>query len=133
MLKQADGFTIIEIMVAMAIFAIGILGVIKMQYTATLQNAQSRMNSEAVAVVSSYIEDLLQVDYTDIVSTSANTPDTRLTTSGIVCSIYRTVSLDVPIQDVKQIRIRIQWPVKGMNATKSFMTTYYVKNPEMTL
>jgi prepilin-type N-terminal cleavage/methylation domain-containing protein len=44
------GFTMVEVLIALAVFSIGILAVFAMQTTAINQNAAARMQSEATAV-----------------------------------------------------------------------------------
>lgn len=58
------GFTLIEVMVAMVIFAFGILGVAKMQISAITGNAAALKISEKYSVASSQIERLMTLPYT---------------------------------------------------------------------
>lgn len=58
------GFTLIEVMVAMVIFAVGILGVAKMQISAINGNAAALKITEKYAVASNQIERLMTLPYT---------------------------------------------------------------------
>ena len=58
------GFTLIEVMVAMIIFAFGILGVVKMQISAINGNAAALKISEKFSVAASQIERLMILPYT---------------------------------------------------------------------
>ena len=74
-LKQSQqGFTILEIMIAMAIFAIGILGVAQMQIQAINANAYSRLSTEAVTFAQGQVEQLLVLPYghADLADTNQN-------------------------------------------------------------
>jgi type IV pilus modification protein PilV len=64
----AHGFTIIEVMIAMAIFAIGILAVISMQIGSINQNAAARMQTKATSLAVECLEILkmLPYDHTDL-------------------------------------------------------------------
>ncbi len=72
-LKSSDkGFTIFEVMIAMAIFAFGILGLVKMQITAVNGNANARQYSEASAFAQGQIESLMSVSFANIVLAGDN-------------------------------------------------------------
>ncbi|MCK5100316.1 MAG: prepilin-type N-terminal cleavage/methylation domain-containing protein, partial [Desulfobacteraceae bacterium] len=55
------GFTILEVMIAMAIFAIGILGVAKMQIKSTTGNTTARTITEATTVAVDRVERLISL------------------------------------------------------------------------
>ncbi|SMC47623.1 prepilin-type N-terminal cleavage/methylation domain-containing protein [Desulfocicer vacuolatum DSM 3385] len=59
------GFTLIEIMVALVIFAFGILGVAKMQISAINGNAAALKITEKFSLASNEIERLMGLPYTD--------------------------------------------------------------------
>lgn len=57
------GFTLLEVMIAMAIFAVGILAVSAMQINSINQNAGARMQTEATSLASDAMERLLALPY----------------------------------------------------------------------
>lgn len=59
------GFTIMEILIAMAIFAIGILGVAKMQNQSVISNTDARLYTERSFRMAGEIERLMNLDYND--------------------------------------------------------------------
>ena len=63
-INGTDGFTLIEVLMAMVIFAIGILGVAKMQISAIGGNANALAMTEKVSLASSHIERLMGLPYT---------------------------------------------------------------------
>jgi type IV pilus assembly protein PilV len=72
-MRHQAGFTLIEVMIALAIFAIGILAVSAMQITAINQNSGSRMQTEATAVAEQLIERLMALPYDhDLLSADLN-------------------------------------------------------------
>jgi len=75
--NQSDGFTLIEILIAISIFAIGILGVASMQMTATKGNIAAGNLTQNVLVAQSQEEDLLMTPYHDVdrLSAGTHTPD----------------------------------------------------------
>ena len=61
--KNNDGFTLIEVLIGMAIFTIGILAVATLQASSTKSNASARRITEATALAESKIEDLMLLPY----------------------------------------------------------------------
>jgi type II secretion system protein I len=68
MQRNTKGFTLIEVLIGMAIFSIGILAVAAMQMTATNGNASARRITEATALAENQIEHLMQLsnDHADL-------------------------------------------------------------------
>ncbi len=116
----AAGFTIIEVMIAMLVFAIGILGVVTMQTSSVSGNAKARYISEAANYAANRVEILLNTDYSKIVDRthdglngldyvgitpatkaadySANSPDGLYT-------IYWNVVSNLPTSNSKTIKV----------------------------
>lgn len=66
MAKDAqDGFTLIEILIALTVFAIAILGISAMQTSSIRGNMQARVISEEVMAAVSCVEKLRMVSYGD--------------------------------------------------------------------
>ena len=63
--KGHHGFTLIEVLMAMAIFSIGILAVGAMQVSSTNSNAGARIQTEEYTWVVDQIERLTGLDYDD--------------------------------------------------------------------
>ncbi len=59
------GFTLIEVLIAMAIFAIGILAVTSMQIRSINQNSTARLQTEATTLAVEWMEQLLALPYED--------------------------------------------------------------------
>ncbi len=132
---NSKGFTIIEVMIAMAIFAIGILGVAKLQITATGDNTISRTMSEATTVVIENIEKLIinnsydkvEIINTEPVNVSAaenaaydTTYEVKTEPTPILVNlnILNTVGNEVAVK-VTKIETTVEW--KNRNFT---ITTY---------
>ncbi len=62
---RENGFTLVEVLVAMVLFAFGILAVIQMQLIANTTNIKSRMMTEAIVVAQTEIERLMSLTYDD--------------------------------------------------------------------
>ena len=64
MLKgDTKGFTILEVLIAMAIFSIGILGIAKMQTSSSYYNVKSRLYTKNAFQSAGRIEQTINLDY----------------------------------------------------------------------
>ncbi len=95
------GFTLIEILIAMAIFSIGILAVGTLQITSTNSNTGARIQTEEYTWVVDQIERLMSLSYDD---------DTDLTAGdhSVVQGPYTvswTVVDDTPVEVAKRITV----------------------------
>jgi prepilin-type N-terminal cleavage/methylation domain-containing protein len=67
-MNNSKGFTIIEVLVVMAILAIGILAVMTMQITATKSNTNARRITEGGNYLTDEFERLMLLDYDDTIA-----------------------------------------------------------------
>jgi type II secretion system protein I len=98
--KSHHGFTLIEVLIAMAIFSIGILAVGTMQVSSTNSNAAARIQTEEYTWVVDQIERLTGLDYNDPALNAgghsiARTPYT----------VSWTVADDQPVNGAKRIAV----------------------------
>ena len=70
----AAGFTLMEVMIAMVILSVGILGVFSMQIRAINQNAAARMQTEATALAAQQMELLKAVPFDHRMLDAGNNP-----------------------------------------------------------
>lgn len=103
-LRNDAGFTLVEVLLAMAIFSIGILALAALQTTYISYNASSRMQTEAAVVATQWLERLkvLPDDHADL--DPVNNPHER--TDGVY-QVTWNVTDNSPINDVKTISINV--------------------------
>ena len=128
-LRSESGFTLIEIMIAIAILAIGILGLMAMQLTAAKSNTQARKVTESAAWAADEFERLLLVDYDDLAAGATTPPESMLNDAAIPADTYRgpysvtyNVTEDDPIVNVKRIDVTVAW---NDGSGRSTTLTYY--------
>ena len=68
-----QGFTLVEIMITIAIFSIGFLAVGSMQIASINANAKSRMRTEATTLATAKIEEFLNTDYAALQNAGSET------------------------------------------------------------
>ncbi len=116
--KTSAGFTLIEVLISITVFAIGILAVITMQTTGVSGNARAQNISEATNLAADQVESLLNTAYTAIVDGGGtNAGQAGLNdgmTAGTVAdgsavsgnyNIYWNVWNNAPAMNCKTIRI----------------------------
>ena len=112
--KRSDaGFTLVEVMIGMAIFFIGFLAVGSMQLTAVNANTSAREATEAATRATSQLETLIALPYDSIVSGGPVT-DGAYTVSWVVDD-------DLPLPNTKTITVTVDWLDRG---PRSFEVTY---------
>jgi len=103
--RGQQGFTLIEVLIAMAIFSVGILAVGAMQITSTNSNASARIHTEEYTWVVDQIERLTALDY--------DLGDLTAGDHSVVQGPYTvswTVVDDTPVEGAKSITVTADGP-----------------------
>lgn len=117
------GFSLIEILIAMAVFSVGILAVVNMQTAAMRANTFSANLTQVVIDLNQKkAEDLLSLDYSDSAISSGTTHGPEV--SGIFSTSWQVTDND-PFTAVKTIIISTTWSDQSGNHT---VTTSVVKS-----
>ncbi len=110
---KSQGFTLVEVMIGMAIFAIGFLAVSSMQITAIQGNGSAREGTEAATLAAEQAERLMALPYANIV-------DGGPVINGAYSLIW-DVAIDNPVPRTKTITIRVDWQDRG---ARNFSVNY---------
>jgi len=102
--RRAGGFTLVEVLVALVLFAIVASGLAAFAVQSIRRTSDTRSATGAVLLAQQQLENLRSLEYVDIVGgiTSANL-------NGMEYTINTDVDDDVPAANMKQVRIDIDW------------------------
>lgn len=90
-MRSSKGFTLIELVVALLIFSIGVLGFMKMQGESIRGNAFSQQMSTALSLAQDKAEELVQLDYKNG-STRIGSGSASASRNGVAYDLAWTVS-----------------------------------------
>jgi len=136
-LNNQNGFTLIEVLIGITVFAIGILALTIMQVGAVKGNSSAGNLTEASAIGQDRLEDLLGLDYmdanlddddldgtaglNDATAGTADGTDTYTSTTGVNYNIFWNIAVDPPtFTDTKAIRVFVIWNEQGRLRTVTF-------------
>jgi type IV pilus assembly protein PilV len=124
------GFTLVEVLIAIFLLTVGILGMASMQVMALQGNSFAGNISESNALCQYKIEELMALpyDHADLEDLNADATPTSYTDpsppDGYV--ITWEVDADNPVPDTKEIEVKVAWIQKGQNKETVF-TSYKSK------
>ena len=105
-MKKQEGFTLIEVLVTLIIFSIGILAIALMQTMAIMANYSSRTYTEAITWAEYIMEDLINLDYDHADLDPASNPHQKVQGS---YTISWNIMEDSIIENTKNVDIRVVW------------------------
>jgi prepilin-type N-terminal cleavage/methylation domain-containing protein len=123
---QEGGFSFIEVMLAMAILTLGILGIMSLHLTGAGNNALSASAAEAAALAEIHMEGIMQADYgahtlSDVNRENSHDPKSfqhidhrdggaagKFRGSGRY-RLYWNVVDDLPVRNMKTIVVTVRW------------------------
>jgi prepilin-type N-terminal cleavage/methylation domain-containing protein len=135
-LKQ-EGYTLVEILIAIAILAFGLMAVATMQITAIKTNAVASGISQGLTLGQAKVEELMNLSYSALSDTDLDGTDEDVDDDGVDddggnfglndtgddsdneeppngrYTIYWNVAVDEPVIGSKTIRVIVTWTEKG--------------------
>jgi type IV pilus modification protein PilV len=128
-----QGFTLIEVLIAISIFAIGFLAVAAMQITANKSTRRAVEVTEATAIASDRMERLMALPYGDGLLVPGNHTDNQGKYDiqwGVVAFSDVNITGTTPV-DAKTINLNVSWdPVlSGGSSQRSVNIDFIKPNP----
>jgi len=114
-LKDEKGFSLIELLIAMSVLAIGMLAAASMQYSAVRNNTQGNVSTQASMLAKSQLEMLKNQDIGSAVLAAGDYSDaTPIDENGNPGGIYnRSWRIDPLGTSARRIRMTVQWTKFG--------------------
>lgn len=123
-----DGFSIIEVLIGVSIFAIGMLAVAQMQYASVRNTTLGNIKSQATMLAHQKMEEIKATPFADLV---INEVENNLDAEGNAGGIFnRTTTITVPAPPLdahaRVVQVQVQWnAVHGGNRTFSLSSLTY--------
>ena len=105
-IQKDQGFTLIEVLIALTIFAVGLLAVAAMQTSAITVNSTADQMTTRMTWAQDKLEELMALPYTDSQLQEAGSPFQEMTPDGIY-TISWTVADDTLITGTKLITVTV--------------------------
>jgi len=124
-IDNKEGFTLIEVVIAILIFAVGIMGVAKMQGEAVKGGSFGMQMTDAMNITQNQVEFLMGLSYahTSLTQGTHNSPGITSDT-GRNYAITWNVQDDTPVTGVKQVQVGSSWTEK---TTPHQVTVSFIK------
>jgi type II secretory pathway pseudopilin PulG len=134
---------LLEVMIALVIMAIGLLGTILLETTTVTGNAYSRELQAATILAEDFLEQVKSMDYNnpDLSGLPADNPHQNAELNGIANPIDESgnnggfynrswqVSDPGPIPNTKTVRVTVSWTIKGTNHSVALSTVKHLNAP----
>jgi type IV pilus assembly protein PilV len=101
-----EGFTLIEIMIALVIMSIGLTALAAVQISAIRGNAFSKRMTTAVSIADEKIEQIKSIPYANIISESS----IQITQSNMNFTRQVTVTNNSPLPNSRKVEVVVTWP-----------------------
>jgi type IV pilus assembly protein PilV len=112
-LSSEKGFTLVEVLIAVSIFSVGLLAVAMMLDTAIQYNSSARFITEATEIAHSQMEQLMNSPYDDASLDEASSPYGPNPIANY--NVSWTVRENVPMSSMKTISLSVAWNNRGEN------------------
>ena len=122
MKRWHQGFSLIEVLVAMVIFSLASLAVSKLMVSSSSFVAENAESTHAVALAQQKLENLRNLRYLDLATSS----ETRLASEwkGVPFTIAWVVNNDTPITGTKTVNVTVSWTSKGQSRSYATRSVY---------
>ena len=117
-----EGFTLIEVLIAMAIFAVGILALAGLQVTYIGGNASAQMQTEATALGAQVIEHLKSLPFDAAELDSTANPHQPPADASRPYDVRWTVADNTPVNNAKTIDVTVT-PLNRVNGRRVIIST----------
>ena len=108
---DSEGFTLIEALVALSVFAFSLVGLAYLMNSAVQTDVQTRRMTAATALAQQKLEQLRNTTYSAVVSSAISESLTEQgeTTGAAFYTCSWTVTEDSPMPGMKKVKVTVEW------------------------
>ena len=121
------GFTLVEVLVAALILAIGLMGVATMIARSTLQDSRAYYMSRASTLMEEFVENSTLNQYDSAMFANMTNASVDTVIDGIAYSMDCSLREDTPISKTKEMTCTISWNNKGFQTSTTYVYVFAQK------
>lgn len=118
-LNDQKGFSLVEVLIAMTIFAIGVLALAQMQVTAIRGNAFSSTTTDGTTLAQNRVEQLMSLAYDDGALAAGNHGPVTEGPQNLYNVSWNVVNNSPPLANTKTVNVSVTWTANGWNRSVS--------------
>lgn len=123
-LHNSRGFSLIEVLLGITIFMIGMLGVTALNISSLKSNTFSGNMSEAVIIAGDKFEKLMNIKFDDIDLAEGDHSETYVAKNNLTYTVSWNVVDDAPLPErTKTVNVTVEWDIKDIKRTMNMSTT----------
>lgn len=119
--KNEKGASVVEIMVAVLIFGIGLVAAMRMLPQSSAHTTHSRNRTIAINIAQEKIEELMAEGYEQADLTAGDHDDPNNPISNHFNRTW-TITDDTPVTDMKLVSVSVNFPTSGADSTVTLRT-----------
>ena len=116
-LTNSKGFSILEVLLGITIFMIGMLGVTALNISSLKSNTFSGNMSEAVIIAGDKFEELMTFEFGHgDLAAGGHPPETYVAQNNLTYTVSWNVTDDAPLPErTKTVNVTVEWDIKDVN------------------
>jgi type IV pilus assembly protein PilV len=120
-MRDTDGFTLIELMITLAVLSIGLLALASMQVSAVKANALAKRLTLATALAEARMEEIKGLPFASVQSESPTT----VTAANMSFTREVTVTANSPVANAMTVQVAVRWTDGGQTKTVPLTTILF--------